>query len=99
MGSGKLAGQGSTPRDKSYHFRILGQDLIIRTDKSPEYLESLVKFIEDKASGIAEPSFLRKVLLLLLEISDELFTEKKKLAKEKKEWGKRIDTLIASLPE
>ncbi|MCD6219026.1 cell division protein ZapA [Candidatus Calescamantes bacterium] len=99
MGLEKLAGQDNTPRDKSYRFRILGQELIIHTDKSTEYLESLIKFIESKASEIREPSFLKKVLLLLLEISDEFFTEREKLAKETMKWEKRIDSLIASLPE
>ena len=99
MDSGKPEGQDSIPRDKAYRFRVLGQDIIIRTDKDFEYINSLIDFIERRASHISEPSFLKKVLLLLLDITDELFEEKEKMKRTNKRYQERVDYLLSLIPE
>ena len=72
---------------ESIHIRALGADFSIQTDQEPEYVESLVEYIKEKARIIEQSAGLqdnvRSALLVSLLVTDELFRERR---------GKKIET-------
>ncbi len=99
MGSERHGEQDSFPKDKRYNFQILGQEIILKTDKEENYINSLINFIEKKAESITGVSFIRKNLLLLLDITDELFMEREKRKKIERDLEKKLDFLSSLVPE
>ena len=62
---------------------ILGQDYVVRSTAGQKYLEQVAKYVDDKmeeikASGIDDSQQLRIAILAAMNITDELFTYRKK---------------------
>ncbi len=95
----KQGEQDSTPRDnkdkKVYSLTLFGQQLEIKTGHSPEYINKIVSYLEEKFASLPSLPFIKKMLLLLLELTDELLQEKEK----EKIWEKKLDNLISLISD
>ncbi len=86
-----------TPPTERVEFELLGQKLTIRTEASPEYVRTLVAYIERKLAAIggdATPDAVRRLTLVTLYITDELFRTREEQARATGDVSARVDTLL-----
>ncbi|PYM20256.1 MAG: hypothetical protein DMD81_02280 [Candidatus Rokuibacteriota bacterium] len=80
--------------------RFLGQMLAVRTEASPEYLRSLVAFVEGRVSelqrgGVQDP--MTALRLAALDMADELMRHREERQRGEVDVRTRIDALVALL--
>ena len=80
---------------------LLGQKLSLRSEASPEYLQALAAFVEDRVatlqnSGVRDP--LKALSLAALDMADELHRAQEERSGEG-EVGARLRAVIARLDE
>ena len=88
----------STP--SRVELKILGQTLAVRTEASPEYLRSLVAYVEDRVavlhqSGVKDP--MTALSLAALDMADEIFKHREERQKGEVDVRTRLDALVALL--
>jgi cell division protein ZapA (FtsZ GTPase activity inhibitor) len=81
---------------------FLGAKLTVRTEASPEYLESLVRHLEGavtqlRRSGVRDDS--TALMLAALDITDELFREREDKQKTEGDVGARLGALVTLLEQ
>jgi cell division protein ZapA len=80
---------------------ILGQKLTVRTEASPEYLRSLVAYLEERVAevrrGVRDP--LASLTLAALDITDELFRARDRRAREEGDVSRRLGALVELLEQ
>jgi cell division protein ZapA (FtsZ GTPase activity inhibitor) len=81
---------------------LLGQKLSLRTEASPDYLRTLVAFVEDRVatlqrSGVRDP--FKALALAVLDIADELHRAREEQTLDQGEVGARLRAVIARLDE
>jgi hypothetical protein len=81
---------------------LLGQKLSVRSEASPEYLQTLVAFVEDRVgtlqrSGVRDP--FKALALAALDIADELHRLRDDHSLDEGEVGARLRAVIARLDE
>jgi cell division protein ZapA (FtsZ GTPase activity inhibitor) len=80
--------------------RLLGLTLSIRTDASPEYVNSLAAYVEERVAavqqaGVREP--MTALALAALDIVDELFHAREDRTREAAEVRSRLGSLVTLL--
>jgi cell division protein ZapA (FtsZ GTPase activity inhibitor) len=81
---------------------LLGQKLSVRTEASPEYLRTLVAFVEERVgvlqrAGVRDP--FKALSLAVLDIADELHRAREEQNLDQGEVGARLRAVIARLDE
>jgi cell division protein ZapA (FtsZ GTPase activity inhibitor) len=81
---------------------LLGQKLTVRTEASPEYLATLVAFLEERVgvlqrAGVKDPY--KALALAALDIADELHRCRDDRSLDEGEVGNRLRAVIARLDE
>ena len=81
---------------------LLGQTLTVRTEASPEYLQSLVRYLEAavaalRRSGIRDDS--TALMLAALDVTDELFREREDKQRNDGDVGTRLGALVTLLEQ
>ena len=81
---------------------LLGQKLTLRTEASPEYLRTLVAFVEERVAvlqraGVRDP--FKALALAVLDIADELHRSREEQNLDQGEVGARLRAVIARLDE
>jgi cell division protein ZapA (FtsZ GTPase activity inhibitor) len=81
---------------------FLGAKLTVRTEASPEYLESLVRHLEAavtqlRRSGVRDDS--TALMLAALDVTDELFREREDKQKTEGDVGARLGALVTLLEQ
>lgn len=79
---------------------VLGQKLTVRSAESPEYLQSLARFVEDRAialqqSGVRDP--MSALALAAIEIADDLHRARDETTRDARDVGARLDALVSLL--
>jgi len=83
-------------------FELLGAKYTIRTEATPDYVRQLVAYIERKlreVGGPAIPDPARRLGLVALHITDELFRARAEQARAAGDLDARVDTLLKLLHE
>ena len=81
---------------KRLELTLLGKTLTVRTEASPEYLQSLVRHLEDavaalRRSGVRDET--TALMLAALDVTDELFRERE----EKQHTDGSVDARLGAL--
>ena len=81
---------------------LLGKTLTVRTEASPEYLQSLVHHLEDavaalRRSGVRDET--TALMLAALDVTDELFREREEKLHTDGSVGARLDVLVTLLDQ
>jgi cell division protein ZapA len=79
---------------------LLGQTVTIRTEASPEYVQGLARFVEERVATVRKagiPDFARAVLLAALDIADELYRTREDRQRTEGDVGARLGALLAEL--
>src|ERR1700675_4625289 len=81
---------------------FLGTKLNVRTEASPEYLQSLVRYLEEavaqlKRSGVRDDAM--AVMLAALDVTDELFREREDKQRYDGDVGARLGVLVTLLEQ
>lgn len=81
---------------------LLGQTLTLRTEASPEYLQSLVAYLEERVAalqqaGIRDP--MTALGLAALDITDELFRLRDERTRGEGDLGERLGALLTLLDQ
>ncbi len=98
MDSGKPDGQDSIPRGKKLiSVHLLGQEIQLKSSRSEGEIAKIVNYLEERYRSLPPLSYIKKILLLLLEVTDELFQERKNKEVREKEWEKRLEHLLSLL--
>ena len=76
---------------------LLGQKLTVRSEASPEYLQSLARFVEDRAlalqqGGVRDP--MSALALAAIEIADELHRLRDEKSRAADDVGARLGALV-----
>lgn len=79
---------------------VLGQKLTVRSAESPEYLQSLARFVEDRAlalqqSGVRDP--MSALALAAIELADELHRTRDEKSRDAKDVRARLGALVSLL--
>ena len=87
---------------KRLELTLLGKTLTVRTEASPEYLQSLVRYLEDavatlRRSGVRDET--TALLLAALDVADELFREREDKQRTDGNVGARLGALITLLEQ
>ena len=87
---------------KRVQLTLLGATLTVRTEASPEYLQSLVRYLESavaelRRSGVRDDS--TALMLAALDVADELFRERESKQRSEGDVGARLGTLVTLLEE
>src|ERR1700675_2184863 len=85
---------------KRLELTLLGKTLIVRTEASPEYLQSLARYLEDavatlRRSGVRDET--TALLLAALDVTDELFREREDTMRSESDVGGRLGALLTLL--
>ena len=85
---------------KRLELTLLGKTLTVRTEASPEYLQSLVRYLEDavatlRRSGVRDET--TALLLAALDVTDELFREREDTMRSESDVGGRLGALLTLL--
>lgn len=85
---------------KRLELTLLGKTLTVRTEASPEYLQSLVRYLEDavamlRRSGVRDET--TALLLAALDVTDELFREREDKTRSESDVGGRLGALLTLL--
>ena len=81
---------------------FLGTKLTLRTEAAPEYLQSLVRYLEDavaqlRRAGVRDDA--TALMLAALDVADELFREREDTQRTAGAMGARIGALVSLLAE
>ena len=81
---------------------FLGTKLTVRTESEPEYLQSLVRYLEDavaqlRQAGVRDDTIALK--LAALDVADELFREREDKQRAAGDVGARLGVLVSLLEE
>jgi cell division protein ZapA (FtsZ GTPase activity inhibitor) len=81
---------------------LLGTTLTIRTEASPEYLQSLVAYLEHavaelRRSGVRDDA--TALMLAALDVTDELFRERDETRRADGDVGARLGALVTLLEQ
>jgi cell division protein ZapA (FtsZ GTPase activity inhibitor) len=81
---------------------FLGTKLTVRTEESPEYLQSLVRHLEDavaalRRSGVRDDT--TALMLAALDVTDELFHEREDKRRTEGDVGGRLGALVTLLEQ
>jgi cell division protein ZapA (FtsZ GTPase activity inhibitor) len=81
---------------------FLGTKLTVRTEAEPEYLQSLVRYLEDavaqlRQAGVRDDTTALK--LAALDVADELFREREDKQRAAGDVGARLGALVSLLEE
>ena len=87
---------------KRIQLTLLGTTLTIRTEASPEYLQSLVAYLETavgklRRSGVRDD--ITALMLAALDVTDELFREREDAQRNDGAVGARLGALVALLDQ
>ena len=79
---------------------FLGTKLTVRTEASPEYLHSLVQYLEDavaqlRRGGVRDDT--TALMLAALDVADELFREREDKQRAEGDVGVRLGALVSLL--
>jgi cell division protein ZapA (FtsZ GTPase activity inhibitor) len=81
---------------------LLGQQLVIRTEASPEYVKTLAAFIEERVATLRK-SGVRDTMMALtlaaLDITDELFRARQDRVRDNATLRTRIEGMTSRLDE
>lgn len=81
---------------------FLGTRLAVRTEASPEYLQSLVGYLEEavgqlRRSGVRDDT--TALMLAALDVTDELFREREDKQRNEGDVGARLGALLSLLEQ
>ena len=81
---------------------FLGTKLAVRTEAAPEYLQSLVRYLEDavaelRRGGVRDDA--TALMLAALDVADELFREREDKQRAAGDVGARLGALVSLLEE
>jgi cell division protein ZapA (FtsZ GTPase activity inhibitor) len=87
---------------KRVELTFLGTTLTVRTEASPEYLQSLVRHLESavaqlRRSGVRDDS--TALMLAALDVTDELFREREDKQQTAGDVGARLGALVTLLEQ
>lgn len=87
---------------KRVQLTLLGTTLTIRTEASPEYLQSLVRHLESavgelRRSGVRDD--VTALMLVALDVTDELFRAREDKQQNEGDVGKRLGALVTLLEQ
>ena len=87
---------------KRVELMFLGTKLTLRTEASPEYLQSLVRYLEAavtrlRRSGVRDDA--TALMLAALDVTDELFREREDKQKVEGDVGARLGALVTLLEQ
>jgi len=87
---------------KRVELTFLGTKLTVRTEESVEYLQSLVRYLEEavtrlRRSGVRDDT--TALMLAALDVTDELFREREDKEKAEGDVGARLGALVALLEQ
>jgi len=87
---------------KRVELTFLGTKLTVRTEESVEYLQSLVRYLEEavtrlRRSGVRDDS--TALMLAALDVTDELFREREDKQKAEGDVGARLGALVTLLEQ
>jgi len=87
---------------KRVELTFLGTKLTVRTEASPEYLQSLVRHLEAavtqlRRSGVRDDS--TALMLAALDVTDELFREREDKQRSEGDVGARLGALVTLLDQ
>lgn len=91
-----------TDRPSRIEFELLGQHYTIRSEASPDYVRSLVRYIEGtlaRIGGEGPPDPVRRLALVALYVADELFRARDEQARAAGTANARVETLIELLDQ
>ena len=79
---------------------FLGTKLTVRTEAPPEYLQSLVRYLEEavaqlRRSGVRDDT--TALMLAALDVTDELFREREDKQRHEGDVGARLGALVTLL--
>jgi len=79
---------------------FLGTKLTVRTEAPPEYLQSLVRYLEEavaqlRRSGVRDDT--TALMLAALDVTDELFREREDKQRDDGDVGARLGALVTLL--
>ena len=81
---------------------FLGTKLTVRTEASPQYLQSLVRYLEEavaqlRRSGVRDDA--TALMLAALDVTDELFREREDKQRHEGDVGARLGALVTLLEQ
>jgi cell division protein ZapA (FtsZ GTPase activity inhibitor) len=79
---------------------LLGQTVSIRTEASPEYVQGLARFVEERVQSVRKAGvadFTKAMLLAALDIADELSRAREERHRTEGDVGARLGALLAEL--
>ena len=81
---------------------FVGTKLTVRTEAAPEYLQSLVRHLEDavaqlRRAGVSDDT--TALMLAALDVADELFREREDKQRAAGDVGARLGALVSLLEE
>jgi len=81
---------------------FLGTKLTVRTEAPPEYLQSLVRYLEEavaqlRRSGVRDDT--TALMLAALDVTDELFREREDKQRHEGDVGARLGALVTLLEQ
>lgn len=87
---------------KRVQLTLLGTTLTVRTEASPEYLQSLVRYLESavadlRRSGVRDDS--TALMLAAIDVTDELFREREGKEQSEGDVGARLRALVTLLDQ
>jgi cell division protein ZapA (FtsZ GTPase activity inhibitor) len=87
---------------KRLQLTFLGTTLTVRTEASPEYLQSLARYLETavaelRRSGVRDDG--TALMLAALDVTDELFREREDKKRTDGDVGARLSALVTLLDE
>jgi hypothetical protein len=83
-------------------FELLGRTFTIRSEAPPEYVRSLVAYIEGRLAAVGgEPGQdpLKRLALVTLYLTDELFRTRDDQARREGDVSRQVDTLLELLEQ
>ena len=81
---------------------FLGTKLTVRTEAEPEYLQSLVRYLEDAVAQLRQAGVRDDAIALrlaALDVADELFREREDKQRAAGDVGARLGALVSLLEE
>jgi cell division protein ZapA (FtsZ GTPase activity inhibitor) len=87
---------------KRIQLTLLGTTLNVRTEASPEYLQSLVRYLESAVAELRRAGVRDDITALMvaaLDVTDELFREREKTQQGEGDVGARLGALVTLLEQ
>lgn len=79
---------------------LQGKKIVLRSEESREYIEAIADFVNERINSVGDPSKIAPhiaALLAVLQIADELFKEREKLAELKEKIRLKSSVLLEML--